>query len=372
MNVDGVADVVTDWFVRTGRKLPWRSTYDPYHIWISEIMLQQTQMARGISYFNRWIERFPDVAVVAAASEQDILKYWEGLGYYARARNLHRAAKIIEAEFSGIVPCDYSTLLSLPGIGPYTAAAVSSIAGNSDIPVIDANVGRVYSRLFNIESPIQSAAAKNRIKALAAELLPAGKARKYNQAIMDFGGLLCLPKNPKCEQCPLSQMCLALQAGTVAERPVVQKKQKTVYRYKVSGLIVRDGRVYIQQRNTNEVWGGLWEFPGGEIGRQVQVDHLNGELIARIIAENCGLTVRVGQHLVTVKHQYTHHNITLECYICKLLTTEKQQASGNFVRSNWVRPEELRKYAFPAGPRKILEHIGRDFFKAISPGYFTS
>ncbi len=198
-----------NWFKADHRDLPWRHTYNPYHIWISEIMLQQTQMARGVTYFMRWVARFPDTTTVADANQQEILKYWEGLGYYSRARNLHKAARIIVDDFGGEVPCDYDQLIQLPGIGPYTAAAIASVAGNRDVAVIDANVTRVYARLFDIDVPVKEKKAKDQIARIANELLPVGLSRLYNQALMELGGLVCTPKTPKCSLCVLSGFCLA-------------------------------------------------------------------------------------------------------------------------------------------------------------------
>jgi len=177
------------WFKQNGRALPWRKTYNPYHVWISEIMLQQTQMDRGVGYFLRWIERFPNVEAVADADQQEILKYWEGLGYYARARNLHKAAQVIVAEHGADVPCAYDALLSLPGVGPYTAAAIASVAGNVDIPVVDANVLRVFARLLDIDTPIKSTKNVQQISQLVSALLPKGRARLFNQGLMDLGDL---------------------------------------------------------------------------------------------------------------------------------------------------------------------------------------
>lgn len=366
VQLETIADTLIEWFAKTKRQLPWRATYDPYHVWISEIMLQQTQMQRGIDYYNRWLERFPDVTSVATAPEQEILKYWEGLGYYARARNLHKAAEIISKELSGRVPCDYRTLLSLPGIGPYTAAAISSIAGNADIPVIDANVRRVYARLFDIDVAVTSGAGQEEVDRLAAKLMPPGKARKYNQAVMDFGGLVCLPRNPKCSQCPLELLCLARKNGTVDTRPVVGKKNKVVFLHNVAGLIFWNDLVYIQQRKDSAVWGGLWEFPGGEVDTKLKTS-LKNEMIAKIIAEDCGLRVTVNAYLGTIKHQYTNHRITLDCFGCALRRRDisvLERVGDGFA---WVHPEELEKYAFPAGPRKILEYLREDgFFACLS------
>ena len=253
------------WFRETKRDLPWRRTYDPYHVWISEIMLQQTQMDRGVEYFRRWIARFPDVAAVAAAGEQEILKLWEGLGYYARARNLHRAAKVMAVQHDSKIPCEYDVLLTLPGIGPYTAAAIASIACNQDIPVIDANVARIFARLFDLDEPAKGGSFRRKIERYAHELLPNGKARIFNQALMDLGGLVCTPKNPACNQCPVAGSCLALLRGSVADRPVTGSRQKTIVIEMVTGVLAHKGRLFIQQRLADDIWGGLWEFPGGRL-----------------------------------------------------------------------------------------------------------
>ena len=220
-------------------------------------MLQQTQMERGVDYFTRWIERFPDVESVAAAEQQVILKYWEGLGYYSRARNLHKAAKVIVDDFAGEVVCDYDVLLQLPGIGPYTAAAIASVAGNRDVAVIDANVSRVYARLFNIDSPVKEKKGRDQVAAIAQELLPAGRARLYNQAVMELGGLVCTPRTPKCNTCPLSNCCRAFVKGTVGERPVTGKSKKITTVQRVAGLVFHKGSVLLLQRRESDVWGGL-------------------------------------------------------------------------------------------------------------------
>jgi A/G-specific adenine glycosylase len=347
------------WFRITNRDLPWRRTYNPYHIWISEIMLQQTQMERGVAYFLRWIDRFSDVQAVAVAEEQEIFKYWEGLGYYARARNLHKAAKVIVGEFGGEVPCDYQRLLSLPGIGPYTAAAIASVAGNVDVPAIDANVVRLYARLFNIDAPVKEQRTQKRLREIAENLLPKGQARVYNQALMDFGGLVCTPKNPHCAKCLATSSCRALRAGTVAERPVLDPKRNTVTIHKVAGFIRWKEKVFIQQRKAGDVWGGLWEFPGGEINAG-EIDA--GEPGIRVVSEilqDTGLSVVLVKPLTKVTHQYTHHKITLYCFLCTLEgeKTEPMPLLRSACNSQWIFTHELNQFAFPAGPRKLIEYI---------------
>jgi A/G-specific adenine glycosylase len=348
------------WFRRTARDLPWRRSYDPYHVWLSEIMLQQTQMDRGVVYFNRWLARFPSVRAVAEADLQEILKYWEGLGYYARARNLHKAAKVIAGELQGQVPSDYQQLLALPGIGPYTAAAIASVAGNQDVAVVDANVMRVFSRLFDLDLPVREPETKKRIAAMARDFLPSGRARLYNQALMDLGGLVCLPKNPRCQSCPIASFCKARQLGTVAERPVTGLGKKIVTVHKVAGIIRHEQRIFLQQRPTDAVWGGLWEFPGGELqGGAPEVE------VVRLIRFETGLAVRVVEPLTTVAHQYTNHKIILQAFSCELADANKQATLRSAVNCRWLFPAELDQYALPAGPRKILEYLTTD-----CPGFF--
>jgi A/G-specific adenine glycosylase len=347
-----IVQPLLQWFRNTKRDLPWRHTYNPYHVWISEIMLQQTQMDRGVVCFLRWIERFADVQAVAGAEEQEILKYWEGLGYYARARNLHKAAKVIVRDFAGEVPCDYQRLLSLPGIGPYTAAAIASVAGNYDIPVIDANVTRVYARLFNLGEPVKEKRMQKRLAEIAEKLLPSGQARAYNQALMDLGGLVCTPKNPHCLKCPVAGSCMALQAETVSERPVVPKKRKIITEHWVTGIIQWHEKIYIQQRKDDVVWGGLWEFPGGQL--------MEGEtanmVVSSILAE-CGLSVVLEKFITKIVHQYTHHKIVLHCFLCTLAGERSEPVLRSACNYRWVLPGALEQFAFPAGPRKLLEHI---------------
>lgn len=350
-----IVEPLLRWFRKTNRDLPWRRTYNPYHVWISEIMLQQTQMDRGVVYFLRWIERFPAVHDVAEADEQEILKYWEGLGYYARARNLHKAAKIIVEDFAGELPCDYKILLGLPGIGPYTAAAVASVACNEDVAVVDANVSRVYSRLFDIDEPIKERLVQKRIAVIAKKLLPPTKARAYNQALMDLGGLICTPKSPRCHLCPIGGECAAYQAGTTGQRPVINPPKKTVNLERVAGVIRWEGQFYIQQRKADQVWGGLWEFPGGDL-----LEGEPDEIVVRKIFEDTGLSVAVVKHITTVRHQYTHHKINLHCYLCNLVGSKVKPDLQSACEYRWLYSGELKDYGFPAGPRKVLEYIRKN------------
>lgn len=343
------------WYFKENRELPWRSTYDPYHVWISEIMLQQTQMERGVQYFLRWIEHFPNVEAVACASEDEVLKLWEGLGYYARARNLRKAAQRIVADYNGVVPADFDQLLTLPGIGLYTASAVASIAGGQDIPVIDANVNRIIARLYNIEKSIKSASAQRLIislvKGLLAEIDRKGRARHFNQAMMDFGGLICKPRDPKCGECVIKSHCISHRLGVVDERPVMPQKKKTIHVHRIALLLVSGDKVLLQQRVNTKLWSGLWELPGREIENS---EHISQEIL-NSLPEYCGCgafdTINL-ELIARVKHQYTHHKVQVAAYLGKLEKITSVPEHGQ-----WVTFAELANYGFPAGTRKIFEYI---------------
>ncbi|MEW6499985.1 MAG: A/G-specific adenine glycosylase, partial [Thermodesulfobacteriota bacterium] len=215
MTAAHLQEALLAWFAAHSRDLPWRRTYDPYHVWISEIMLQQTRMERVIGYFRRWLERFPDLPALAAADEEEVLKCWEGLGYYSRARNLHRAAGLVMRDHGGTIPADHAALLTLPGIGRYTAGAIMSLAFNREYPLVDANVERLFARLYDIDSPVREAVNHRFVWQRALELIPPGRARLFNQALMELGALVCTPKNPACSACPLAGHCKALRGNTV-------------------------------------------------------------------------------------------------------------------------------------------------------------
>ncbi len=345
------------WFRDHGRDLPWRRDYAPYRVWISEIMLQQTQMERGVEYFLNWMAQFPTVADVAEASEQKILRNWQGLGYYDRARNLHKAAKQIVDQHRGNLPRSHAQLLELPGIGPYTAAAIASIAYNLDFPVVDANVERVYSRIFNIESPIKEKISVARVRQIAEELLPAGNAREYNQALMDFGALVCTPKNPQCEHCFCSDMCVAFEKNLVHLRPVTRKKEKQILVEMASGILFHRGLIYIQQRLENDVWGGLWEFPGGRLKKNEPPE----KALVREFAEETEFQVEIDRKISTVTHYYTKYKVLLTCFTCILkdhcpedLPLPVLHAAQQY---RWVKPEELDNFGFSAGHTKILDYV---------------
>ena len=259
--MNSVADILLDWYAREGRDLPWRRTRDPYRIWLSEVILQQTRVAQGTEYYLRFTERFPDVASLAAAPEDEVLKLWQGLGYYSRARNLHAAARQVVERFGGRFPVALEEVRSLRGVGDYTAAAICSAAYDAPCAVVDGNVYRVLARLFDLDAPIDSTAGKRTFAELAQSQLDTAHPGRYNQAIMDLGALRCIPSSPRCEACPLAGRCLALAAGTVAARPVKQGKARVRDRW-FNYLHVSSGdRTLLRRREGRDIWQGLYEFP---------------------------------------------------------------------------------------------------------------
>jgi A/G-specific adenine glycosylase len=340
------------WFASNARPLPWRANYEPYAVWISEVMLQQTQMERGVAYFERWMERFPDARALAAASEEEILKYWEGLGYYNRARNLRKAALRLVNEHGGRVPDDVEALRALPGVGEYTAAAVASIAYNQDVPVVDANVERVLARVFDVDTPVKEEPARSRVRVLAERLLPPGQSRDFNQALMEFGALVC-SKKPRCECCPLAELCESRRLGIVDERPVPGKSQDIVTLDVVSGVLVRHGRVFIQKRLPRGAWPGLWEFPGGRI----EPGETPEQALVRELREELDFGVETLGPFAPIKHGYTRYRVNLHCFFCRQTQDNPTPTLTAATEYRWALPQELDEYAFPAGHRKLIDRM---------------
>lgn len=341
------------WFQENGRDLPWRRSYDPYHVFISEIMLQQTQMERGLRYFKRWIARFPDIAAVADADENEILKYWEGLGYYRRAKNLHKAARLIVDKHLGQIPCEPQTLLRLPGVGAYTAAAVASIAGGHDLAAVDANFCRVFSRLYDINQGVSTGSGKKEVERLADLALPAKKARQFNQALMDFGSLVCKNRNPQCHACPLRDYCLAFARNTVAKRPVKTASVKYRRVFRLVGLIYCKKKILIVKRGDQGLWAGLWDLPGAAID-ECQAKEEDLSLAHRILLQQTGLDLKIHGIHCRARHQYTTNKAEIICYLGR---PKNQHFSISYMEEakwRWVDMAEKEDYAFPAGIREIL------------------
>lgn len=339
------------WYAQHARVLPWRGNCNPYAIWVSEVMLQQTRVETVIPYFERWMERFPTLASLAGASQQDVLAAWEGLGYYSRARNLHRAAQIVVRELDGELPRDPQALGRLPGVGRYTAGAIASMAFGVDVPALDGNIRRVLARLFNLAEPARSPAGEQRLWQLAAEHLPAGRAGEYNQALMDLGATICTPRAPDCPACPVSRSCLARALGVQEERPVRLQRPAIPHYVVTAAVICSEARVLITQRPLNGLLGGLWEFPGGKLqpGEGLQA------CLQREIYEELGAGITVQNPLGVYRHAYTHFRVTLHAFHCSLSNgSQPQPLQVKDLR--WVAPAELP--AYPMG--KIDRLIARD------------
>jgi A/G-specific adenine glycosylase len=356
LDLEALGSSLLIWFAARRRDLPWRRTYDPYHVLVSEVMLQQTQMERAVAYFERWIERFPDLESLARASEDEVLRLWEGLGYYNRARSLLAAARDLVRLHGGMIPAEGEALRSLPGIGPYTAGAVLSVAFNRPEPAVDANVERVLARLVNLELPPSDARAKAFLRDTARSLIPPGRARDFNQALMELGALVCLPRAPRCGQCPWQEACVARGLGLAQERPVARPVREVLRVNMASGLLLRGGRVYIQKRRPGDVWPGLWEFPGGvlEAGESPE------QALLREFAEETGLAVRPLSPVTVVRYSYTRYRVTLHAFYCADQDAAAEPALREAVEGRFVRPAELADFAFPAGHRRVIAFVLQD------------
>ncbi len=342
------------WYLQNARDLPWRRTTDPYAIWVSEIMLQQTQVVTVIPYYQRWLERFPNLESLAKAPVDDVLKMWEGLGYYSRARNLHKAAQAVVGEHGGQIPCTYQGLLELPGIGPYTAGAISSIAYNLDYPVVDANVKRVFARILDLEKPVEKSSSISLIREAAQSLLPLGEARTFNQALMELGALVCSPKKPHCHTCPVTDFCSAQKKGTVDMRPV-PVPQKKIQAIEVSaGVLVHDGRILVQKRLPKGLMAGLWEFPGGKLDPGESPE----QALVREFSEELELDILCGEKITVIRHAYTQFRVSLHVFWSTMQDPEQVPVLHAAQEIRWVLPEELEELAFPAADRKLIEMLG--------------
>ncbi len=338
------------WYDAHKRPLPWRHFYDPYEVLISEVMLQQTQMERGIQYFLHWMDRFPTLASVAKAPEEEILRYWEGLGYYRRARFLHQTAKAVMERFGGALPKTKAELSSLPGLGEYTVAAIQGIAYEQDVVTVDANVERIFSRLFNIESPVRKKPASAWIRATARELLPPGEARLYNQAFMELGALVC-GKSPRCPECPLIPWCEARKKGVEKERPVLPARPKTHLVASAHGILLWKNHVLLKRRPLHGLWGGLWEFPGAMISRDA-----TAEATALKSMKDLGLSVEIITPLGQVQHNYTHHRLTAHFFRMKF-SCEFSDAEASLLMERapcrFLNAHDMGRSAMPAHHRKM-------------------
>ncbi len=359
---DKIQKELLSWFAENQRALPWRESYDPYQVWISEIMLQQTQVVTVLPYFERWMKLFPTVQKLAAADQDEVLKAWEGLGYYSRARNLHKAAQQICKEHHGKIPQTADELRTLPGIGPYTCGAILSIAFNKETPILDGNVVRLLTRLYDVAQSPTDTQVKKELWRLSETLIPHGNARDFNQAMMEFGALHCTPKNPSCESCPLQGSCQAYSEGTVDKRPVKGKQKESISIEVALGVLVKthsnhpqkSSQFFVQKRAGEGLMSGLWEFPGGK--REKGESLL--QALRREIFEETGVHVNKAKKLLTIQHAYTKYRVKLHCYWIEDFEGNPKMMPGEAVsEAQWVSLDELEKMAFPAANRKLIDFI---------------
>jgi A/G-specific adenine glycosylase len=338
------------WYRASHRDLPWRRTRDPYAIWLSEVMLQQTRVETVIDYYTRFIERYPTIADLAAADDQAVLKMWEGLGYYSRCRNLHKSAQTIVTEHNGVFPTRMEDVVALRGIGRSTAGAILTFAAGQRHPLLDGNVKRVLSRVFDVADDVTTAATVKRLWLESEALLAhAEDAYTFNQAIMELGAKVCTPRDPRCDDCPVRTGCESLEAGTQHDRPVKPARKKTPHYDIGVGVIWKNHKVLIQRRPSEGLLGGLWEFPGGkqEAGETIE------QTVAREIAEELSIDVRVNELVTTVRHAYSHFRITLHAFHCEYRSGTPTPRAATHWR--WAAVRELEAYAFPKANKLVLE-----------------
>jgi A/G-specific adenine glycosylase len=339
------------WFAANARALPWRGTRDLYAIWISEIMLQQTQVVTVVDYFQRFLRRFPTLNELAAADEQEVLRMWEGLGYYRRARQLHAAAKQIVTIHGGVFPESFREVLSLPGIGRYTAGAILSIGRDQRLPILEANTIRVLSRLLAFAGDPHSAAGQQTLWRFAEEILPAREVGHFNQALMELGATLCTPREPSCLDCPLKGLCPTRKAGQTHRIPA--PKRKTAYEDVSEAAVVirrRDGHVLVRQCQPGERWAGLWDFP-----RVAMTNGDESKQLCAAIQMLTSLRIELGEQFAVIKHGVTRYRITLRCYEARAKSSRLAKHDDN---RRWIAPESLHELPLSTTGRKISKLIG--------------
>lgn len=346
-----VSRTLRRWYDTHRRALPWRDTRDPYRIWISEVILQQTRVAQGMDYYHRFLERFPDVRALADASEQDVLRLWQGLGYYSRARNLHAAARDVRDRFAGRFPTDYAAVRSLSGIGDYTAAAIVSFATGAPYAVVDGNVLRVIGRLFAIDTPTDTSAGRRLYNDLARSLLPPDQAGTHNQAIMEFGALQCVPRNPDCSVCPLAARCAAHAAGTPERFPVKQHRTKTIDRYFHYFYVTTGDDLFLRRRPAGDIWQGLFELPLIETSAPADLDALMGTDDFRALFADTGNT-QFSLVAADVRHVLTHRVLHATCYLARI-----QHPSEALLRLTHTSRAELDRYPLPRLMTLLIDRV---------------
>lgn len=361
------------WFAIHRRILPWRvEPRDPYHVWLAESMLQQTQVGAVIPYYQRWLERFPTLQALAQASQDDVLKMWEGLGYYTRARNLHRAAQIIVRDYSGHLPDNVTELLRLPGVGRYTAGAIASLAYGHDAAVLDGNIKRVLARVYALASELKAAGTIEQLWELSETLLPHGRAGEFNEALMDLGATVCTPRVPACFQCPVASQCTAYAKGRVQDYPRRGIKKALPHKHIASAVIIdRRKRCLLAQRPPTGLLGGLWEFPGGEITLEPGLDPHSDEQhkfmcdqITRIILLTTGLVLMndAAEYTGSIKHAFTHFRITRHVFIFRVQGRAPHR-NDRYTQVGWMSLTDIHKLALTRVDQKILQSVSTSLDK---------
>lgn len=338
-------DKLLRWYDQEKRDLPWRNSSDPYAIWVSEIMLQQTRVETVRDYYHRWMERFPDIKSLAESDSDAVLKLWEGLGYYSRARNLHKAAQRIVAEMGGTFPSSAKQIMTLPGIGPYTTGAIASIAFGQPVPAVDGNVLRVISRIFalpEIDQRSVQAAIKNQV----AMSFPESRAGDYTQALMELGALVCIPRNPVCSKCPLRGECQAYAQNKQNLWPIVKEKKQVRKINRLVAVIRNGDYILMHQRPSKGLLADLWEFPGVEGGRKKD--------FSAVFADEYGVRLKIGKHLLDARHVFTHLAWEMKVYEAMLENEDDLFQRADF---RWVHPGELDQLAIPTAFQKIRQSI---------------
>jgi A/G-specific adenine glycosylase len=343
------------WFAGAARDLPWRNSSDPYRTWVSEVLLQQTRVDQAIPYFERFLSAYPTVEDLAGADLDGVLLNWEGLGYYSRARNLHAAAGQVVRDHGGVVPSTYEALRGLPGIGDYTASAIGSLSFGLREAVLDGNVIRVLSRYDAVEDDVGRSAVRRRLRERAQELLDPDRPGLHNEALMEMGATVCVPRNPSCGSCPVALGCEATRRGRPHNFPVKRPKARPPTVDVAIGVISRpDGRVLIQRRPPEGLLGGLWEFPGGKCrdGEAPEV------ACVREVREEVGIEVVVAESITMIRHAYSHFRIRMFAYSCRWIAGEAQSHRGEpFL---WVPPGELKQFAFPRANRRLIDQLASE------------
>ena len=340
------------WYDGARRDLPWRRTRDPYAVWVSEMMLQQTQVATVVGYYERWMKRFPTVRALARAAEDDVLHAWQGLGYYSRARNLWRGARAVVAEHGGHIPESAARLRGLPGIGPYSAGAIASIAFGERTPLVDGNVVRVLCRYFGLRGDPSRAPLKAKLWDVAGQLVPGDRPGDFNQALMELGATVCTPRGARCDACPLRARCAARREGKVEVLPELPRRTDTVPVARAAAVVVRKKKVLcVKVEDGAARWAGMWQMPNADVAR----DETAGAAASRAVRETTGLAVHAEERLLTVRHSVTHHRITLDVFRCESSKGTPRPLRAGAVE--WVEPSDLDRFAMPAAHRRIARFL---------------